>query len=131
MLVEHGRVKELADWLTLTPESLRTLPGVGDKQAQRLHQQFMLARRQPFQRWLLALGVPLSAEQLAGVTGWQQAKRLPTHIWQRQAGVGDKRAAQLVAFFRQPALQRVANSLQRQHIAGFADDALSDPDVDN
>lgn len=131
MLVDHGQVKELADWLMLTPESLRTLPGMGDKQARRLYQQFMLARRQPFSRWLLALGAPLSSDQLADVTGWQQAKRLPPHIWQRQAGIGDKRAAQLVEFFRQPALLRVTNILRQQHIAGFAGDAVSDPDADN
>ncbi len=51
--------EHLFSWLALTQEQLQHTPGLSAQRGLRLWHQFNQARRQPFTRWLEALGVPV------------------------------------------------------------------------
>src|SRR6185312_1937189 len=57
-LVEAGLLHGLLDWTELTPQQLASVPGLGPGRAAMLARSFASAHRQPFSRWLQALGVP-------------------------------------------------------------------------
>ncbi|HEJ9097253.1 TPA: NAD-dependent DNA ligase LigB [Serratia odorifera] len=119
-LIEQSLVKNLADWLTLTPQQLMAVPGIGHKRAQDIYQQFRLARQRPFARWLIALGAPLTPSQSLGVEHWVPALQLTTQAWQQNAGIGAKRANNIRAFFQHPSVRQLADALAEQQIDGFS-----------
>ncbi|MFI8418415.1 NAD-dependent DNA ligase LigB [Serratia sp. NPDC078593] len=118
-LIDQSLVKDLADWLTLTPQQLMAVPGIGEKRAQGIHQQFLLARQQPFARWLVALGAPLPQRQSLGAKSWAQVAQRSTEEWQQYAGMGSKRAAKVREFFQSSPMRQLVERLGKQHIAGF------------
>lgn len=120
-LIDQGLVDDLLDWMVLTPEQLNGVPGIGNKRAQALYQRFLLARQQPFERWLIALGVPLSPTQVTGAQAqnWQQMQRIAPEKWQEVAGIGVKRAKQIHSFLQSPAMLGLVNTLAEQGINGF------------
>ncbi|WP_045784778.1 NAD-dependent DNA ligase LigB [Chania multitudinisentens] len=120
-LIAQGLVDDLLDWLLLTPEQLNGVPGMGNKRAQALYQQFHQARQQPFGRWLIALGVPLSPIQMAEiqVKNWQQMQQITLKRWQEVAGIGAKRAKQIQSFLQSSAMHELVNTLVEQEINGF------------
>ncbi|OMQ20107.1 NAD-dependent DNA ligase LigB [Serratia oryzae] len=120
-LIDQGLVDDLLDWMVLTPEQLNGVPGIGNKRAQALYQRFLLARQQPFERWLIALGVPLSPTQVTGAQAqnWQQMQRIAPEKWQEVAGIGVKRAKQIHSFLQSPAMLGLVNALAEQGINGF------------
>lgn len=120
-LIDRGLVDDLLDWLILTPEQLNGIPGIGNKRAQALYQRFLLARQQPFARWLIALGAPLSPRQITGAPAqnWQQMQRITPEKWQEITGIGAKRAKQIHSFLQSPVMLELANTLAEQGINGF------------
>lgn len=120
-LIDQGLVRHLLDWLVLTPEQLMSAPGIGDKRGQSIYRQFQLARQQPFARWLIALGAPLSPQQAVTLKNWHQAQQLPTEAWRTMAGIGTKRARQVVDFLQHPPLLALVSTLASQQITGFAE----------
>ncbi|MNC70211.1 DNA ligase B [compost metagenome] len=96
-------------------------PGIGDKRGQSIYRQFQLARQQPFARWLIALGAPLSPLQAVTLKNWHQAQQLPTEAWRTMAGIGTKRARQVVDFLQHPPLLALVSTLASQQITGFAE----------
>jgi DNA ligase (NAD+) len=117
-LVDARLVNHLLDWLDLRAEQLVALPGFGEKRAERLLASFAEARRQPFGRWLSALGMPPSgAAKLGG--DWSQLAARSQADWQREPGVGPGRARQLVAFFSDAEVQALRQRLQAAGVAGF------------
>lgn len=132
-LIDQGLVRHLLDWLTLTPEQLMSATGIGSKRGQNIHRQFQLARHQPFARWLIALGAPLSSQQAVTLKSWHQVQQLPAEAWRTMAGIGTKRAQQIADFLQHPPLLALVNTLASQGITGFspAVDAINDPDVGN
>ncbi|KAE9641296.1 NAD-dependent DNA ligase LigB [Pseudomonas sp. PB103] len=117
-LLETGRLNNLLDWLTLDARELANIAGFGERSSVRLMHSFHSARQQPFARWLKALGLPPTGQaQLAD--SWQALAQRDTEQWQAEAGIGPGRAAQLSAFFRDPQVLALSETLQAAGIDGF------------
>lgn len=115
------RFQHIFSWLDLNRMTLSDLPGVSVKKAELLWHQFSLSRKQPFIRWVLALGMPLprSAHETLKDKSWQQLGGWDESRWQILPGVGAKRARQLVDFMRHPQVVALAILLGQHNISGF------------
>lgn len=117
-LIQAGQISGLVDWLNLDETELATIDGFGERSSARLLAGLRVARQRPFAQWLMALGVPPTARNnLAG--GWQALAARDTQAWQAEAGIGPGRAAQLSAFFRDPQVVAMSETLRAAGIDGF------------
>lgn len=117
-LLETGRLNSLLDWLTLDAQELANIAGFGERSSARLLNSFESARQQPFARWLKALGLPPTGQaQLAD--SWQALAQRSNEQWQAEAGIGPGRAAKLSAFFRDPQVLALSETLRIAGIDGF------------
>lgn len=119
-LIDKGLINGLLDWLDLTPEQLNPVPGLSEKRGQTLYRQFRLAQQQPFGRWLIALGIPLSPLQSATLQNWRQIQQMTAAQWQEIAGIGAKKAQQLHDFLQTPDFLALVKTLQQHNINGFS-----------
>ncbi|WP_431224455.1 NAD-dependent DNA ligase LigB [Serratia sp. L9] len=119
-LIDQGLVNDLLSWMNLTAESLSQVPGLGEKRARALYQQLILARQQPFNRWLIALGIPLSPLQSAALQSWPQTRQITLEQWQKVAGVGARKAKAVQDFLQNPAFLALVKTLQQHNISGFS-----------
>jgi DNA ligase (NAD+) len=104
--------------LTFDAQELATINGYGERSSARLLNSFNSARQRPFRRWLKALGLPPTGQaQLAN--SWQGLANRNTEQWQAEAGIGPGRAAQLSAFFRDPQVLALSETLRGAGIDGF------------
>ncbi|MBB4863096.1 DNA ligase (NAD+) [Pseudomonas nitritireducens] len=117
-LHEAGLLQGMLDWMTLTPEQLGTVPGLAERSASALHQQFQLARQRPFTLWLRALGAPSPDAHPAG-EGWSTLATRSAAQWQQQPGIGKVRAKQLEDFFSAPQVVQLRGQLHDLGVAGF------------
>lgn len=118
LLTEQGLGDTLTRWLELGHDDLLQVPGIGSVRAEKLHQAFMTARTQPFERWLRALGVPAPSNLRLG-PDWQTLASRNIEQWLAEPGVGRGRAGQLRAFFAHEEVLAVAGELRRHAIEGF------------
>lgn len=117
-LFETGRLNGLLDWLTLDAQELANIGGFGERSTARLLNSFNSARQRPFAHWLKALGLPPTGQaQLAD--SWHELAQRSTEQWQAEAGIGPGRAAQLSAFFRDPHVLALSETLRVAGIDGF------------
>jgi DNA ligase (NAD+) len=116
-LIDAGLVHGLLDWMSLTPAQLAAVPGLGQARATALGKTFSEARKRPFARWLLALGMPTSAD--TGQADWAALSTRGTEDWQTDAGIGAGRASQLVAFFGCEEMREQAARLHAAGVNGF------------
>ncbi|WP_375155222.1 hypothetical protein [Shigella flexneri] len=63
-LHQTHRFEHIFSWLLLTPEQLQNTPGIAKSKSAQLWHQFNLARKQPFTRWVMAMGIPLTRAAL-------------------------------------------------------------------
>lgn len=117
-LQEAGLLSGMLGWMTLTPEQLSQVPGLGERSAASLHQQFQQARERSFAAWLRALGAPSTKTLPAGET-WAALAARSAQQWQEQPGIGKVRAAQWVAFFQAPEVVQLRERLHDLGVAGF------------
>ncbi|TFY87791.1 NAD-dependent DNA ligase LigB [Pseudomonas kairouanensis] len=118
VLIQAGLIAGFLDWLTLDPAELANIEGFGDRSRARVLDSFHSARQRPFAQWLKALGVPPAARNnLEG--DWQTLVARDTQAWLNIDGIGPGRAAQLSAFFRDPQVQALADTLHMAGIDGF------------
>ena len=118
ILIQAGLIAGFLDWLTLDAAELANIDGLGDRSRARVLESLHNARQQSFAQWLKALGVPPAARNnLEG--DWQTLVARDTQAWQAIDGIGPGRAAQLSAFFRDPQVQALANTLHVAGIDGF------------
>ena len=117
-LLETGRLNGLLDWLTLDAQELANIDGFGERSTTRLLNSFNSARQRPFIRWLKALGLPPTG-QAPLADSWQALAQRNTGQWQAEAGIGPGRAAQLSAFFRDPQVLALSDTLRAAGIDGF------------
>lgn len=117
-LLETGHLKGLLDWLTLDAQELANIDGFGERSSTRLLNSFNNARQRPFARWLKALGLPPTG-QARLADSWQELAQRNTEQWQAEAGIGPGRAAQLSAFFRDPQVLALSETLRVAGIDGF------------
>ncbi len=118
VLIQAGLIAGFLDWLTLDTAELANIDGFGDRSRARVLDSFHSARQRPFVQWLKALGVPPAARyNLEG--DWQTLVARDTQAWRAIDGIGPGRAAQLSAFFRDPQVQALAETLRVAGIDGF------------
>lgn len=117
-LHEAGLLTGMLAWMTLTPEQLSQVPGLGERSAASLHQQFQLARQRSFATWLRALGAPSPNAHPVG-DDWTGLAARDAAQWQEQPGIGRVRAMQLEAFFKVPEVVQLRERLHDLGIAGF------------
>ncbi|MGY2238648.1 NAD-dependent DNA ligase LigB [Pseudomonas gingeri] len=118
MLIHAGRLQSLLDWLTLDARELANIAGFGPSRSRQWLDSVQVARQRPFERWLKALGLPATAG--VRLTGpWQVLASRTAEDWQAQPGIGPGRAAQLSAFFRDPQVMALAESLSTAGVDGF------------
>jgi DNA ligase (NAD+) len=117
-LLETGRLNSLLDWLTLDAQELANIDGLGELSAARLANSFNGARQRPFARWLKALGMPPTGQAHLG-DSWRELAQRDIEQWQAQPGIGPGRAAQLSAFFRDPQVLALSETLRRAAMDGF------------
>jgi DNA ligase (NAD+) len=117
-LLETGRLNSLLDWMTLDAQELANIDGFGERSAARLANSFDNARQRPFARWLKALGMPPTGRAQLG-DSWQELALRDIEQWQAQPDIGPGRAAQLSAFFRDPQVLALSETLRRAGTDGF------------
>lgn len=117
-LLETGRLNSLLDWLTLDGPELANIAGLRERSSARLLHSFHSARQRPFLQWLKALGLPPTG-QATLADSWQALAQRNTEQWQAEAGIGPGRAAQLSAFFRDPQVLALSETLQAAGVDGF------------
>jgi DNA ligase (NAD+) len=117
-LLETGHLNGLLDWLTLDAQELANIDGFGERSATRLASSFDNARQRPLARWLKALGMPPIGQAHLG-DSWQELAQRDIEQWQAQPDIGPGRAAQLSAFFRDPQVVALSETLRRAAIDGF------------
>ena len=118
VLIQAGLIAGFLDWLTLDEAQLATIEGFGERSRARVLDSIQSARRRPFSQWLKALGVPPAARNnLEG--DWHALVAKDTQAWLASDGIGPGRAAQLSAFFRDPQVQAMAETLHGAGIDGF------------
>ena len=117
-LIQAGLIAGFLDWLTLDAAELANIEGFGERSRARLLDSLQSARQRPFAQWLKALGIPPAARNdLQG--GWQTLAAKDTQAWLATDGIGPGRAAQLSAFFRDPHVQALAQTLHVAGVDGF------------
>ncbi len=120
--------RHLFSWLSLTLNDLQHTQGLNARKAQQIWMRFQQARRLPFKRWLLALGIPVPREALRLLPdeNWIQVAARDESAWRALPGIGHERARQLQAFVRQPEVQALVRELEQLQIPGFI---LSGPQI--
>lgn len=105
-LVESGQVRTLVGWLDLSSEDLPPVPSFRD------------ARARPFAQWLRALGIP-APRSVELAPDWPTLAARTTQQWTHVPGIGQTRAEQLQAFFRNQDVLALAEQLRTHGIDGF------------
>ncbi|KGT95399.1 NAD-dependent DNA ligase LigB [Erwinia typographi] len=113
-LMQSGQLTHLFSWLTLRPEQLGRIAGLTSERASQLYHQFSLSRRQPFKRWVRALGVPVPVHALQAMQDqrWESLLTRKVADWQRLPDIGERRARQIVDFLHHPDIRRLIAHLQ-------------------
>ncbi|WP_439863839.1 NAD-dependent DNA ligase LigB [Pseudomonas antarctica] len=118
VMIQAGLIAGFLDWLTLDAAELANIDGFGERSRARVLDSIQSARQRPFAQWLKALGVPpVARNNLEG--DWQTLVAKDTQAWLATDGIGPVRAAQLSAFFRDPHVQALAETLRVAGIDGF------------
>ena len=97
-LHQTHRFEHIFSWLLLTPEQLQNTPGIAKSKSAQLWHQFNLARQQPFTRWVMAMGIPLTRAALnaSDERSWSQLLLSTEQFWQQLPGTGSERARQVI-----------------------------------
>lgn len=120
-LWQAHQFEHLFSWLLLTQAQLQATPGFSSARGLALWHQFNLVREQPFIRWLMALGVPLTQASLKamGDVTWQKLSGRNAKDWQTLPGTGEEKARRIVNWMLAPQIDVLAKWLAEQHINGF------------
>nr|WP_233149089.1 hypothetical protein [Shimwellia pseudoproteus] len=113
--------EHIFSWLGLSREQLQSTPGLSSARGLQLWHRFNMARRQPLARWVMAMGLPVSAAALNASAGshWREFYARDEHQWRRVPGMGVTRAHQLAGALRLPAVARLIAWLQAQQVPVF------------
>ncbi|MDU6819268.1 MAG: NAD-dependent DNA ligase LigB [Leclercia adecarboxylata] len=121
LLHQAHHFENIFSWLAWTKEQLQSTPGMNATRGLMLWHRFEFARKQPFMRWIAALGVPLprAAAIALNANSWQQLREKDAESWQQLPGVGKENAQKLIAFIHDPTIATLAAWLGEQGIQGF------------
>ncbi|MGT7999338.1 NAD-dependent DNA ligase LigB [Escherichia coli] len=120
-LHQTHRFEHIFSWLLLTPEQLQNTPGIAKSKSAQLWHQFNLARQQPFTRWVMAMGIPLTRAALnaSDERSWSQLLFSTEQFWQQQLGTGSGRARQVIEWKENAQIKKLGSWLAAQQITGF------------
>ncbi|HFT9209013.1 TPA: NAD-dependent DNA ligase LigB [Escherichia coli] len=120
-LHQTHRFEHIFSWLLLTPEQLQNTPGIAKSKSAQLWHQFNLARKQPFTRWVMAMGIPLTRAALnaSDERSWSQLLFSTEHFWQQLPGTGSGRARQVIEWKENAQIKKLGSWLAAQQITGF------------
>ncbi|HFT8962841.1 TPA: NAD-dependent DNA ligase LigB [Escherichia coli] len=120
-LHQTHRFEHIFSWLLLTPEQLQNTPGIAKSKSAQLWHQFNLARKQPFTRWVMAMGIPLTRAALNASDGrsWSQLLFSTEQFWQQLPGTGSGRARQVIEWKENAQIKKLGSWLAAQQITGF------------
>lgn len=115
------RFEHIFSWLLLTPEQLQNTPGIAKSKSAQLWHQFNLARQQPFTRWVMAMGIPLTRAALnaSDERSWSQLLFSTEQFWQQLPGTGSGRARQVIEWKENAQIKKLGSWLAAQQITGF------------
>ncbi|OYJ24747.1 NAD-dependent DNA ligase LigB [Shigella sonnei] len=120
-LHQTHRFEHIFSWLLLTPEQLQNMPGIAKSKSAQLWHQFNLARKQPFTRWVMAMGIPLTRAALnaSDERSWSQLLFSTEQFWQQLPGTGSWRARQVIEWKENAQIKKLGSWLAAQQITGF------------
>ncbi|EFX2189877.1 NAD-dependent DNA ligase LigB [Shigella flexneri] len=120
-LHQTHRFEHIFSWLLLTPEQLQNTPGIAKSKSAQLWHQFNLARNQPFTRWVMAMGIPLTRAALnaSDERSWSQLLFSTEQFWQQLPGTGSGRARQVIEWKENAQIKTLGSWLAAQQITGF------------
>ncbi|BDI53061.1 NAD-dependent DNA ligase LigB [Escherichia coli] len=120
-LHQTHRFEHIFSWLLLTPEQLQNTPGIAKSKSTQLWHQFNLARKQPFTRWVMAMGIPLTRAALnaSDERSWSQLLFSTEQFWQQLPGTGSGRARQVIEWKENAQIKKLGSWLAAQQITGF------------
>ncbi|EFJ6342105.1 NAD-dependent DNA ligase LigB [Escherichia coli] len=120
-LHQTHRFEHIFSWLLLTPEQLQSTPGIAKSKSAQLWHQFNLARKQPFTRWVMAMGIPLTRAALnaSDERSWSQLLFSTEQFWQQLPGTGSGRARQVIEWKENAQIKKLGSWLAAQQITGF------------
>ncbi|MGS2793759.1 NAD-dependent DNA ligase LigB [Escherichia coli] len=120
-LHQTHRFEHIFSWLLLTPEQLQNTPGIAKNKRAQLWYQFNLARKQPFTRWVMAMGIPLTRAALnaSDERSWSQLLLSTEQFWQQLPGTGSGRARQVIEWKENAQIKKLGSWLAAQQITGF------------
>ncbi|HAH3456517.1 TPA: ATP-dependent DNA ligase [Escherichia coli] len=120
-LHQTHRFEHIFSWLLLTPEQLQNTPGIAKSKSAQLWHQFNLSRQQPFTRWVMAMGIPLTRAALnaSDERSWSQLLFSTEQFWQQQPGTGSGRARQVIEWKENAQIKKLGSWLAAQQITGF------------
>ena len=120
-LHQTHRFEHIFSWLFLTPEQLQNTPGIAKSKSAQLWHQFNLARQQPFTRWVMAMGIPLTRAALnaSDERSWSQLLFSTEQFWQQLPGTGSGRARQVIEWKENAQIKKLGSWLAAQQITGF------------
>ncbi|EKK2770262.1 NAD-dependent DNA ligase LigB [Escherichia coli] len=120
-LHQTHRFEHIFSWLLLTPEQLQNTPGIAKSKSARLWHQFNLVRKQPFTRWVMAMGIPLTRAALnaSDERSWSQLLFSTEQFWQQLPGTGSGRARQVIEWKENAQIKKLGSWLAAQQITGF------------
>ncbi|MBM7345825.1 NAD-dependent DNA ligase LigB [Pantoea coffeiphila] len=108
-LIQTGSLNHLFSSMVLTEERLQSSIGMSQHMAHLFWQQFQLSRRQPFKRWVRALGVPIPESALRTLVddSWEVLLARTEKQWQQLPGVGVGLARQISDFLNHRDVQEM------------------------
>ena len=120
-LHQTHRFEHIFSWLLLTPEQLQNTPGIAKSKSAQLWHQFNQARKQPFTRWVMAMGIPLTRAALnaSDERSWSQLLLSTEQFWQQLPGTGSGRARQVIEWKENAQIKKLGSWLAAQQITGF------------
>ena len=120
-LHQTHRFEHIFSWLLLTPEQLQNTPGIAKSKSAQLWHQFNQARKQPFTRWVMAMGIPLTRVALnaSDERSWSQLLLSTEQFWQQLPGTGSGRARQVIEWKENAQIKKLGSWLAAQQITGF------------
>ncbi|EGQ6021154.1 NAD-dependent DNA ligase LigB [Escherichia coli] len=120
-LHQTHRFEHIFSWLLLTPEQLQNTPGIAKSKSAQLWHQFNMARKQPFTRWVMAMGIPLTRAALnaSDERSWSQLLFSTEQFWQQLPGTGSGRARQVIEWKENAQIKKLGSWLAAQQITGF------------
>ena len=120
-LHQTHRFEHIVSWLLLAPEQLQNTPGIAKSKSAQLWHQFNLARKQPFTRWVMAMGIPLTRAALnaSDERSWSQLLFSTEQFWQQLPGTGSGRARQVIEWKENAQIKKLGSWLAAQQITGF------------